>query len=112
METFKITIEIPDELIREAVSVLLRRSFSVPQSGYSSDGNEGFKAVARQVKHFVEAMDFTEYIQRAAKIKMEDVVGAVVEAELRTIAKKKAKQMTGLGTLFDSNVSAGVAEAS
>lgn len=92
----KIEIDIDESILSEAASRSFCAQFAPQRFGHAF----GVEQIEKQVQAYVRQIDFTPYIQAAAKAKLDDVVGQVVEQALREAAKKKAKQMHVDGSLF------------
>lgn len=92
----KIEIEFDESLLRAAATTVFVEQFSHQRFGKAF----GTELIEKQVQAYVRNMDFTPYIQDAAKAKLDDVVNQVVEQALRDAAKKKSKQMQANGSLF------------
>lgn len=92
----KLIIEINDSLFQKAAESAFAEQFAHQRYGKAF----GTEIIEKQVQEFVRKMDFSTYIQEAAKAKLDDVVNQVVEHALRDAAKKKAKQMQADGSLF------------
>lgn len=92
----KLEIEIDDALFSNAATQLVAAQFALQRFGESF----GTELLKTHVHAYLRQMDFTPYIQAAAKAQLEPVVSQVVEQALRDAAKKKAKQMQADGSLF------------
>lgn len=92
----KIEIEVDDSVLRDTATSMFVEQFSYQRYGKSL----GAELLEKQVKTYVRNMDFSPYIQAAAKAKLDDIVNKVVEQALRDAANKKAKQMQAEGILF------------
>lgn len=92
----KLEIYIDDSLFRKAAESAFAEQFAYQRFGKAF----GTELIERHAKDYVSKMDFTPYIQAAAKSKLDDVVNQVVEQALRDAAKRKAKQMQAEGSLF------------
>lgn len=93
----KLEIEIDESLFRKAAESAFAEQFAHQRYGKAF----GTDILEKQVQDYVRKMDFTLYIQEAAKAKRDDVVNQVIEQALRDAAKKKAKQMKADGSLFE-----------
>lgn len=92
----KLEIEIDESLFRKAAERAFAEQFAHQRYGQAF----GTELIEKQVQAYIRQMDFTPYIQAAAKAKTDDVVNQVIEQALRDAAKKKAKQMQADGSLF------------
>lgn len=94
----KVEVDIDEGILITAASKAFEEQFKT--TVYGQNCGIGIVLITKEVENFVRDMDFTPYIQKAAKAKLDDVVNQVVEQALRDAVKKKARQMQADGSLF------------
>lgn len=93
----QITIDLDDELLRDAVFQIVRDQFVQQRFG----DTEGMKLLKQQVIAYVRAMDFSTLIREVANAHIRGLVDQVVSTTLKNAVRAKASQMQREGTLFD-----------
>ena len=84
--------------VQQAVAQCWASMFDRPK--YSGEkGGQGWEAVRHQVVRYIESLDLTAEIERAAKAKLPAMVDDVVGAALSAAIKKRAKSMQDSGQL-------------
>lgn len=84
--------------VQQAVSQCMAQMFERPK--YSGEkGGPGWELVRHQVMRYIEGLDLTEEIERAAKAKLPAMIDQVVIAALSSAIKKRAKKLQDSGQL-------------
>lgn len=96
----KIEVELPDDVLRDAVASAARTAFDKGFS-YGDASGYGYKAVMEQAKAHILALDFSEIIAIEAKRQLANVVSEVVQAQLREAVKAQARRMRVNGELLE-----------
>lgn len=97
---FEITIRLGTAEVEKAVRDEWQRAFTPPE--YRGDATRpGWHEVQKQVAAHIQSLDLSKIIARIAAEKVCGVVDEIVTAHLREAAKKKAKEMNAMGTLFE-----------
>lgn len=84
--------------VEAAVAQCWGQMFSPPKFG-GEKGGPGWEAVRHQVLRYIDSLDLTAEIERAAKAKLPVLVDEVVTAALSSAIKKRAKQLQDSGQL-------------
>jgi hypothetical protein len=93
-----LTIDLPLDLIRNAVISSVNRELASPT--YGNQGGTAFRAIDAAVKSALLAFDFTPLIQQYATARLSAVVDEVVTLQLRERAKAKARELAKNNQLF------------
>lgn len=93
----QITIDLDDELLRDAVFQIVRDQFVQQRFG----DTEGMKLLKQQVIAYVRTIDFSTLIREVANAHIRGLVDQVVSTTLKNAVRAKASQMQREGTLFD-----------
>ena len=96
----KIEVELPDDVLRDAVASAARTAFD-KGFRYGDAPGYGYKAVMEQAKAHILALDFSEIIAIEAKRQLANVVSEVVQAQLREAVKAQARRMRVNGELLE-----------
>ncbi len=84
--------------VQAAVSQAWSQMFSPPK--YAGEkGGPGWEAVRHQVLRYIDSLDLTAEIERAAKARLPALVDDVVSATLSAAIKKRAKALQEAGQL-------------
>lgn len=94
----ELTIKLDTDKVEAAIRDVWQREFRTPE--YREGGGAGWQEVVRQVKSYIETMDLSEAIAKAARSKIDDVVNEAVTIALREKAKQRAKEMMRDGSLL------------
>jgi rubrerythrin len=105
-KTMKMEIDIPENVITEAVVRAWKSSFRAPEYSHGQ-GGEGYEAILAQVKEQVMSLATSEEIRSAIKSTAAQlspqIIRQAVAEELKKQVKRIVKEEKNSNTLFSSN---------
>lgn len=93
----QITIELDDEILRDAVFQIVRNQFVQQRFG----DTEGMKLLKQKVIAHLREMDFSPLIREVANAHIRGIVDQIVSTTLKDAVRAKARELQKEGKLFD-----------